>query len=209
MKILEGIQNCYESNLLAKVIVNALPYIGGSIDALLTHKWTQIQQQRVNDLLEKISAELADLKDTAISQSILESEEFYDFIYQIANHAIESRCGEKRTAFARIIKSAIIQDKSIFDLEDIVSQVAQTQEKDLLYLKVIKSMFDNNEEVTGSALSSKMLGHDYSPITAEIQLYRLENLGMLDHARNMLCGRGNTAFAKLQLFDEIVSYLGL
>ena len=69
---------------------------------------------------------------------LLESEEFYDLIYQIANHAIESRCGEKRTAFARIIKSAIMQDKSIFDLEDIVSQVAQTQEKDLLYLKVIK-----------------------------------------------------------------------
>lgn len=209
MEIREGIQKYYESNLLAKVIVNALPHIGGSIDALLTHKWTQIQQQRVNDLLEKISAELADLKDTAISKSILESEEFYDFIYQIANHAIESRCGEKRTAFARIIKSAIMQDKSIFDLEDIVSQVAQTQEKDLLYLKVIKSMFDNNEEVTGSALSSKMLGQGYSPITAEIQLYRLENLGMLDHARNMLCGRGITAFTKLQLFDEIVSYLGL
>ena len=152
---------------------------------------------------------MADLKDTAISKSILESEEFYDFIYQIANHAIESRCGEKRTAFARIIKSAIIQDKSIFDLEDIVRQVAQTQEIDLLYLKVIKSMFDNNEEVTGSALSSKMHDHDYSPITAEIQLYRLENLGMLDHSRNMLRGRGTIPFQKQRLFDEIVSYLGL
>ena len=72
MKTLKDIQNFYEGNLLAKVIVNALPHIGGSIDALLTHKWTQIQQQRINDLLEKISAELADLKDTAISKSILE-----------------------------------------------------------------------------------------------------------------------------------------
>lgn len=206
---IQDIQKSYESNLLAKVIVNALPHVGGPLNVLLTHKWTQIQQQRVDDLLEKISAELAELKETAISKSILESEEFYDFIYQIANHAIESRCGEKRTAFARIIKSAIIQDKSIFDLEDIVRQIAQTQEKDLVYLKFIKPMFDNNENVTGAALSSKMFGYKYSPIDAEVQLYRFENLGMLDHARNSLNGRGKIAFQKLPLFNEIVLYLGL
>ena len=206
---IQDIQKFYESNLLVKVIVNAIPHVGGPVDVVLTHKWAQIQQQRVNDLLEKISVELAELKDTAISKSILESEEFYDFIYQIANHAIESRCGEKRAAFARIIKSAIIQDKSIFDLEDIVRQVAQTQEKDLLYLKFIKSMFENNEAVTGVALSSKMSCYKYTPIDAEIQLYRFENLGMLDHARNTLSGRGKIAFQKMPLFDETVLYLGL
>lgn len=209
MMSIQDISKCYESNIIARAIVNAIPYIGGSVDVLLTHKWAQIQQQRVDDLLEKISAELADLSDTAITKSTLESEEFYDFIYQIANRAIESRCGEKRTAFARIIKSAIIQDKSIFDLEDIVRQVAQTQEKDLIYLKVIKSMFENKEHVTGNSLSNKMFGYKYSPIDAEIQLYRFENLGLLDHERSTLSGRGIVAFHKMPLFNEIVSYLGL
>lgn len=199
----------YEDNIIARVIVNAIPYIGGSVDVLLTQKWSRIQQKRINDLLDKIASELAEIKDTFITKAMLESEEFHDLVYSIANHAIASRCNEIRTACARIIKSAVTQEKSIFNLEDLLRQITDLQEKDIIYLRCIKEQYDSNEIVTGVSVSNRMSQFHYSPIDAEIQLYRFENLGLLDHPRNMLNGRGKMAFLKMPLFDELTSYLGI
>jgi len=205
---LTDITKHYEDNTIARVIVNAIPYIGGSVDILLTQRWTSIRQQRINDLLEKISLELSEIKETAITKEMLESEEFYDLVFQIASNAISSRCNETRVGYARVIKSALSQEETITSLEDIVRQISGLMQKDILYLKTIKAMFDEGDSVSGITVSHMPSIHN-TDIEAELQLYRFENLGLLDHPRNMLNGRGKMAFHKMPLFDVVVSYLGL
>ena len=199
----------YEENPLARIIVNMIPNLGSALDAALSTKWSQYQAQRVDDLLNKLSAELSSLNAEKVDKSFLESEEFYDLVYGIAHNAIKTRNPEIRTGFARVIKSALNKEETITNLEDIVRQISEMTQNDLLMLRTVKGLFDSGQPVTGSAVSMALNPPKYSEIEAEIHLYRFENLGLLDHPRNMLSGRGNMALTKMPLFDKTSSLLGI
>lgn len=199
----------YEENPLARIIVNTIPYLGGALDAALSTKWSQYQTQRVDDLLNKLSAELSSINAEKLDKSFLESEEFYDLVYGIAHNAIKTRNPEIRTGFARVIKSALNQDDTIINLEDIVRQLSEVTQKDLLLLKAVKGLYDSGQPVAGRTVSKALYPFKLSEIEAEIHLYRFENLGLLDHNRSMLTGRGVMAFTKMPLFDKTIEFLGL
>ena len=203
------ISEWYENNPIARIIVNAIPSIGGSLDVALSAKWNLIQKNRVEDLLQKLSDELADLKEQVLDKNVLESEEFFDLIYGIARIAVSNRSPEIRTASARILKASFIEGEKIVNLEDLVRQLSDFREKDIVFLRAVKRLFDGNQRVTGSVLSTEVKEYTASPIESELQLYRFEAMGLLDHPRNSLIGRGLMAFEKLPLFDKMVSYLGL
>lgn len=67
MKMVE-ISKLYEDNLLARVLVNAIPYIGGSIDTTLTSKWSGYWKQRIEELLIEIEKELASINERIIDK---------------------------------------------------------------------------------------------------------------------------------------------
>lgn len=196
----------YEGNTVLRVIVNLIPYVGGSLDLALS-KWSQIKQRRVEGLLDAICVELNGIQETAINKEYLESEEFYDLVYQIANNALANRCPETRKAYAKVVRSAVLNEESTANLEDIIRQIKDVKEKDIFFLRAVKDVIFSGADLTGDALSMKVSGYD--SLECELMLYRFEDLGMLDHPRNMLIGRGKMAFHKLPLFDKIVSYLGL
>lgn len=204
-----SISKWYEENPIARVIVSAIPYIGGSLDVALSAKWNKYQNDRIKEMLEKLQAELADFKNSSQEKSIVESEAFFDLVRQIAPVITQSRCPETRTGYARIIKSALLGTDSIPDLEDIVRQISDFHEKDIVCLRYIKTRFDSNQIVCGSALSLVVKEYHLTAIESESLLFRYENLGLLDHPRNMLVGRGNVAFEKTRLFDKVVSLVGV
>ena len=135
------ISKLYEDNLLARVLVNAIPYIGGSLDATLTSKWSGYWKQRIEELLIETEKELASINERMIDKDFIESEEFYDIVSKIANDVTSSRCREKRVGYAKIIKSALLKEDTIANLEDIVAQITNMREKDLIYLKIINWFF--------------------------------------------------------------------
>ena len=203
-----SISKYYESNPIARIIVNAIPYIGGSIDVLLSSKWVSYQSQRVDDLLRNIEKELADVSQEKVDKGFLESEEFYDLVYSIAQSAISSRYPETRVGYAKVIRLAICQEETVYYLEDIVRQIAEMKEIDLQLLKGIKQLFDAGATVSGITVHEK-IPLKSTLIETELHLYRFEQLGLLDHQRNMLNGRGKVEFHKTSLFDKLVDYLGL
>lgn len=206
---IQEISRWYESNLIARILVNAIPKIGGSLDVALSSKWDKIQKKRADDLLQKLEIELADLKEQMLDKSVLESEEFFDLVYEIARMAVSNRCPEIRTASARVLKASISKKEKIVNLEDLVRQMSDFHEKDIVFLRGVKRLFDEEQKVMGSTLSAEVTEYGSSPIDCEIQLYRFEAMGLLDHPRNMLCGRGLMSFEKMPLFDKMVSYLGI
>lgn len=199
----------YEENTIARIIVNAIPQVGSSLDVALSSRWKRFQTERITDLLTKIETELSDLKVEKVDKSFIESEEFYDLVYQIASKAISSRIPETRTAYSKIIKSAIIGEETIVNLEDLVGQLSDLRCKDFLFIRKLKELYDSGREVTGNVLSIEFHEYGYSPIECEWHLYRFENLGLLDHPRNMINNRGKMLFQKMPLFDKITSYMGI
>lgn len=205
----QKISEWYENNPIARIIVNAIPTIGGSLDVALSAKWNQIQKNRVDDLLQKLEKELVDLKEQTLDKSVLETEEFFDLVYGIARVAVSSRCPEIRTASARVLEASLCKREKTADLEDLVRQLSDFREIDIISLRGVKRLYDENQQVSGITLSAEIREYSTSPIDSEIQLYRFETMGLLDHPRNMLCGRGQMTFVKQPLFDKMASYLGI
>ena len=196
----------YEGNTVLRVIVNLIPYVGGSLDVAL-NKWSQIKQRRIDELMGAINEELEGIQDDLINKSYLESDEFYDLVYQIVNNALANRCPETRIAYAKVVRSAVLNEETTANLEDIIRQVEGMREKDLIFLRAVKSLLLSGRDLTGEDLSSSIIGYD--SLECERMLYRFENLGLLEHPRNMMTRLGTMVFHKLPLFDKLVSYLGL
>ena len=196
----------YEGNTVLRVIVNLIPYVGGSFDVALS-KWSQIKQRRVDELLDAINDELKGTQEAAINKAYLESDEFYDLVYQIVNNALANRCLETRKAYAKVVRSAVLNEETTANLEDIIRQVEGIREKDLSFLRTVKIVLNSGRILTGVTMS--LVIPEYDSSECERMLYRFENLGLLDHPRNMIVGIGNTVFHKLPLYDKLVSYLGL
>lgn len=201
----------YEENTVLRMIVNLIPRWGGSLDVALTNRWSQIKQRRAEELLNAITEELKGIQEKAIKKEYLESEEFYDLIYQVCNNALANRCPETRRAYAKVVKTAILNEDSTANLEDIIRQIEEFREKDIEFLRAIMNVMNSGRDMTGETLSLCIAGkgNAYDFLECERMLYRFENLGLLDHPRNMLTKQGTMAFHKLPLYDKLVSYLGL
>lgn len=202
----EDLSRKYESNPIARIIVSAIPRVGGSLDLLISHRWSQIRLQRIDELLSNLQKEVSQLKGTIEDyERIIESEEFYDILYQILDNAIKSRCKESRSGYAIIILSALTQSESMLDLEDLITEIADLRERDYLFLFAINQMYNDSLSVSGETVSKMISGS--TPIEAERRLLRFENLGLLDHPRNMMTRRGGMCFEKLALFDKLIKYI--
>lgn len=199
----------YEGNTIARIVVNAIPYVGGSIDVALSSKWSKIQQKRIEDQLNAISDALSGLEDrfAQLEQDKAESEKLYDLMYQIFDNSIKSRCPETRHGYAGVLRDAVSNCNLIPDLEEIVYQISGLRERDLTFLRIIKSSFDCNLVVSGVTVSSRVPWEGESPRTCEWQLLRFENIGLLDHPRNRMTKVGEISFEKTRYFDKIVNYL--
>lgn len=204
-----SISKWYEDNPIARIIVNAIPYAGGSLDVALSSKWNKYNNDRIIEMLEKLEAELADLKHSTLALRVADSEVFFDLIRQIAPVVTHSRCSETRTGYARIIRSALTRSETFLDLEDMVRQISDFREKDIICLRCLKKLYDSGQIVCGTVLSQTIEELRLTPIEFESLLFRYENLGLLDHPRNMLVGRGNIGFEKTRLFDKTIELLGL
>lgn len=201
----------YEDNTVLRVIISLIPYVGGSLDIALINRWSQIKQRRIEDLLAAIGTDLKGIQESSIKKDYLESEEFYDLVYQIVNNALSNRCPETRKAYAKVVRSSVLNEETTANLEDIIRQIEVVREKDIFFLRVVKSILNSGQDLTGEFLSIAVVREScsYDPLECERVLYRFENLGLLDHQRNLLIKPGTMKFNKLPLFDKLVYYLGL
>ena len=105
----------YEGNTVLRVIVNLIPYVGGSLDVAL-NKWSQIKQRRIDALMGAINEELEGIQDDLINKSYLESDEFYDLVYQIVNNALANMCPETRSAYDKVVRFAVLNEETTANL---------------------------------------------------------------------------------------------
>lgn len=197
----------YSSNPFFRALVNAIPYFGGSLDVLLSSRWAEYHSKRVDDFMNKVKIELSYLKENQLKNGPIETEGFYDLVYQIAPKVIESRFDQTRTAYAKIIRSALSGDDAIIDLEELVRQISDFKERDYQFLTAIKELSCTCLDITGNSVSRELSAYGYTPIDCERHLYRFEALGLLEHKRNMLQSRGMMPFEILPYFKKVVTFI--
>lgn len=199
----------YSDNSLIRSVVNIIPYIGGSLDLLLTDKWNKFYQRRIENMLEQISNDIAQIEGR-IDDEYLNTEEFFDIIFKILKEATQTRLDDKRKLYSKVLRDSISKRKSNITLESIIDIITNLNETDLFFINRIDNFMKVNkikEYINADGISTYHPS-DYEDINEIIRiLYRFSYLGLLDYETTSLTKRRFIKFTKTPLFNLISEYL--
>jgi hypothetical protein len=181
-----------------KALVSIIPYVGGSIGSILSDVLAERKQQRVNELLKQLSADLDSQKDK-INNAFIQKNGFLDLFELSAKKVMEERSETKRIIYKNILVNGIIQiDSDLDDLEKFIRMVENTSERNIYLMKVLSSPSAHNISIGNPA---SILGHNVTNSTRRIfeillpdwpmeeiveNLIELESLGLIKSLSNNL-----------------------
>ena len=135
---IEKVSGFYSRSTWLRVLVAAIPYVGGSADILTSAKAQSVFQKRCLYLLDHFSDEVKDLTEAKIDRDFLDSEEWLDLVLQAVDSAIKTRHQKKIRAYAQILSAAIpFQDRNKNSPEDYLSIVSEMSLKDFAFAQAI------------------------------------------------------------------------
>ena len=126
------LQQRYADIVSLRASVQAIPYIGGSLDTLLAGRATQIQLERVEKFVNDLAHRLAAVESAAAN---LNDEAFSDLMLSSFEKVARTRSDQKRSRFAEIITNQVAKPaqweepenavRLLSDLEDIHIEIIE------------------------------------------------------------------------------------
>ena len=107
-KLEEAIE-VYSEKTVLRAILCAIPYIGSSLDVLLSSRGQKIFNDRIMFLLEQLREDMSSVEEDVIDQNFLESDEWFDLIVKAFDSAIRTRDQEKIKLYSKILRNSVIQ----------------------------------------------------------------------------------------------------
>jgi len=101
--------SAYSTNSNLRATVQLIPYIGGSLDTLISGKGTEIQQKRIEEFLSDTSNRLSRLEgkfDPA------DNEELFDLFTNMIDGVVRTRSKQKKAYFASILCNKLTRKDS-------------------------------------------------------------------------------------------------
>jgi hypothetical protein len=198
----------YSKIPLLRAFVNAIPYIGGSLDVVLSEQWNAIYERRVEHLLHQLSEDLKNLEDK-VDKEYITSEGFFDLVYKILQESVKTRLDEKRKLFSKIIRDSITTQRDTQETEEVIDIIISMNQKDLYFLIQI-------EAFTKTAPAHDFIAEKISPFINDKNfdvdevvrmLYRFSFHGILSYETTSLDLRKYIIFTKNPIFNQLIAYL--
>lgn len=98
------LQQQYANIIGLRASVQAIPYIGGSLDTLLSGRAAQIHLERVEKFINELAHRLTDVESAAAN---LNDEAFVDLMLSTFEAVARTRSDQKRSRFAEIITNQV------------------------------------------------------------------------------------------------------
>ena len=134
-KSIDKASELYSDKIAVRTLVQAIPYVGGSIDMLFSGRGAKIQFERLEHLILELQKEFDNLR----SIPNYDEESFLDLVIQAMDSTIKTRSSEKRTLFAKILTKHIVSSKSIEESE-IALRISS--ELDLVHIQVLVKVLE-------------------------------------------------------------------
>lgn len=198
----------YSSNPILRSVINIIPYVGGSLDIILTEKWNSFYQRRTEQMLEELSSDLKNLENK-VDEEYLNSEEFFDIIYKVLNEALKTRLDEKRKIYSKIIRDSLSAKKETMETESVLEIVSSLYEMDIMFIHIIDQFLksSNKPEFSGEELLHYLSYEKFNKFEIVRIIYRFSYLGLLDYKTNVLTLREKVNFSITPFFESILRYL--
>ena len=133
----------YERSIIPRAAVVGIPYVGSTIDVLLSGKASRRWQERVMSLLDELRIRLGKIEESHIDKGFLDSDEFQQLIIRVFQALQSSYEHEKITYFAEIL-SRVITKGSLRD-ERAERYITLVNELTGLHIRIIKLFAERRE----------------------------------------------------------------
>ncbi|WP_203258403.1 hypothetical protein [Hyunsoonleella ulvae] len=154
----------YSDSSTLRAGVNAIPYIGGALDVILSSGIQKKSEERFLNFLNELETQLNRIDEDKLNYNYLGSEEFYDLFLQTSNLALRTRLRQKIKAYANILISfAVSEYQNGIKAEDVLNIIEGLTENDIKLIKVVSEYLElenvdkvNSRKVFSSSSFSKL-----------------------------------------------------
>ena len=209
----------YTQNVVLRALVNAIPYIGGSLDVLFASKGQQIVQERIMELLEDLKAEMSLLQGETVDKKYLESEEWFDLILRGIEAATKTRNREKIHLYAKVLKGAVtVQNREEFSPEEYLVILAELTPKEIEVARAIyeqqsdRPQDGENELQWAERKGWEQLSEQCPSVPKEdlpFILLRLQRSGLIHEITGTYVGYGGGVYVITEPFRKLMRYLSV
>jgi hypothetical protein len=223
----KGIIEKYSSVLPLKLFIQNIPYIGTSLDTILSETGNKWREKRMEQFLQSLNTRLntIELSDKDVIQAMqnkVETEQFFDLFVQAGYKSTMTHKKDKISRYANILKNYLIKDLStddylievFFDITDNLSEneIHKLSELQLQPLEVYYSYNDKPFDIwrMKSDISAKLLSTDFHGIPKQYEydnffIYCYKRLEKLDLIKVELAGERNFITVGWQSTGQSVS----
>jgi hypothetical protein len=143
----DEIHSSYSNNTTLRAGVTLIPYIGGALDVLFSHKGQEIMNERIESAFQKVKDEAQKLDESKIDYDFLESEEFFDIVYRTFDEIRKTRLKEKHKLFARILAKSTLNTNKSFEINKFQNILSSIDIEDIF---VAQYLINNKDKVESS-----------------------------------------------------------
>jgi CRISPR/Cas system CSM-associated protein Csm5 (group 7 of RAMP superfamily) len=154
----------YERSVIPRALVAAIPYVGGTIDILLSGYPARRWQERVINLLDELKNKFEHINENQINKEYIQSDEFESLVIQIIQALQTTYEQEKISYFANILTNVAITPS--LQNENAQRYVKIINELSGLHIRILKIVKETQDQVRASDISTKIGGN-----FAEIEAY--------------------------------------
>ncbi|MFN7730089.1 MAG: hypothetical protein ACK5P7_13100 [Bdellovibrio sp.] len=104
---LEKLSSQYGDLTVIRAILQAIPYIGGPLDVLLSNGGQKWKMSRAEHFLTTLDEQMKRLSTAPKLKDIATSEELFDLVHYSLEQVTKTRSSEKRARFASIVRRQI------------------------------------------------------------------------------------------------------
>lgn len=208
----------YGEQTIIRAGVNAIPFVGGSIDILLSSSGQTFVTKRIENFIYELQNEISFLQKDKINNKYLESEEGFDLIIKSFNSASKTRQQEKLKLYARIVAGAITEGKE-YDEDEPELFLKITEELSVKELRIAKCLYEykelkkikkdvesGNKDTTDAYLLSQTYPEFKKEELISI-LVRLEKTGLVRELVGMYLGYMGGQYLINPLFKRFMTYM--
>ena len=208
----------YSNSTVVRAAVSAVPYIGGSLDILLSGTASKIQEKRLKNTLDVLSCQLKQLNENKIDKKYIDSEDFFDDICLFFDQSLKTKSQKKIELLSSIVRSKISGKKCKIDIKSYFNSIGELSDDEIIVLYAI-DLIINNKKLHSSDEPDKLFGIDKKMlaeyflsekkenIDCEFALIRIEKAGFLKEQTGAFFDYTGGTYYPTRAFDELLDYV--
>lgn len=205
----------YSSKGWLRAIVAAVPFVGGSIDALVTSRGTELAQQRVTALLDDLRAGLQRVTEAKVDQSFISSEAWDDLVMRAFRTAADTRDRDKIRFLAAVLTGSVtLDDGAGLDAESLLGVIADLSPADLAFARALYARMTGPRSAEESVMGEIVYwgvrtgSWEWVPSAAGndivFRLKRLERVGLIEEITGAFFDYGGGAYRLTPTFARLM-----